>query len=441
MTRGPADLRTNSGYRRLLAASAVSNLGDGIGVIAYPWLASALTRSPFLIALIAMARGVPWLLFSLPAGVMTDRLDRRRLIVSMDISRFVITIVVALAVMARQNALPDPSELTDAKFTSTSLYLLLLTATLLVGCAEVLRDNSAQTMMPSIVDADGLEVSNGRLQSTELVANSFVGPPLGSFLVLIAFSVPIFVDAITFAVAAALVAAIPGSFTPEAVSSERRHWTRELSEGVRWLWSHRLLKTLAITLGLLNLLGTMTIATFVLFAQELLNTSPREFALLNTGMAVGGVAGGMITAPLTRRLGPGPCLWLLFIFAGGSALVIGMASHWIIVWFMLALSTMFGVVWNVITVSLRQTVIPDRLLGRVNSVYRFFGWGMMPVGALLGGVVVAATDAFSSRELSLRMPWLVAGVAYFVLFAAVARKVTTTNIETARHATEDPAGC
>ena len=184
MTRGPADLRTNSGYRRLLAASAVSNLGDGIGVIAYPWLASALTRSPFLIALIAMARGVPWLLFSLPAGVMTDRLDRRRLIVSMDISRFVITIVVALAVMARQNALPDPSELTDAKFTSTSLYLLLLTATLLVGCAEVLRDNSAQTMMPSIVDADGLEVSNGRLQSTELVANSFVGPPLGSFLVL-----------------------------------------------------------------------------------------------------------------------------------------------------------------------------------------------------------------------------------------------------------------
>ncbi len=101
-------------------------------------------------------------------------------------------------------------------------------------------------------------------------------------------------------------------------------------------------------------------------------------------------------------------------------------------WFLFAVEIGVGVLWNVITVSLRQSIIPDHLLGRVNSVYRFFAWGMMPIGSLIGGLIVVVTDAFGSRELALRMPWLIAGAAYFVLFVFAAPKLTTAKIEAAR---------
>ena len=176
--------------------------------------------------------------------------------------------------------------------TDTGLYLLVLLATMLLGIGEVLYDNSAQTFMPSIVHPDNLEKANGRLWSIEQVANTFAGPPLAALLIAIAFSLPFYVDAATFAVSAALIAWIrrPGP-TPEQIAerrADRRPWKTELAEGFRWLWSHDLLRTLAIVLGLLNMLGTLSTATFVLYGQEVLGTTATEFALLGTGGAVGG---------------------------------------------------------------------------------------------------------------------------------------------------------
>ena len=101
---------------------------------------------------------------------------------------------------------------------------------------------------------------------------------------------------------------------------------------------------------------------------------------------------------------------------------------------MFGIYVLFGTLWNVITVSLRQAIIPDRLLGRVNSVYRFFAWGMMPIGSLLGGLIVLVTDTLGSRELALRMPWFVAGILHFVVFVFAAPKLTTAKIEAARDA-------
>jgi hypothetical protein len=104
---------------------------------------------------------------------------------------------------------------------------------------------------------------------------------------------------------------------------------------------------------------------------------------------------------------------------------------------MFAVFMLFAVLWNVITVSLRQAIIPDHLLGRVNSVYRFFGWGMMPVGSILGGVIVVAVDSFASRDLALRMPWFVAGALHLVLFVYAAPRLTTAKIDAARAADSD----
>jgi MFS family permease len=378
-------------YRKLFAASSVSNLGDGVGQIAYPWLASAVTRNPILVAVVIVAQRLPWLLFSLPAGVITDRHDRRRLMIAMNVSRALLTVGVALAVVARSGGLPSPevvADAPDAVSTDTGLYLMVVAATLLLGMAEVLYDNSAQTFMPSIVPPASLERANGRLWSAEQVANTFLGPPLGAVLLAIGYAVPFAFDAGTFAVSAALISLIPSTGrrprsgtpatrrvadAPDLVEAAPRGWRAELAEGFRWLWRHPLLRSMAIVLGILNALAMMTFTMLVLFAQEVLGASATEFALLLTAGAAGAVVGGWSAARITAGLGPGRSLWLALLGGGAVTAAIGLMSSWPAVWLCIAAIGLFGTVWNVITVSLRQRIIPDHLLDRVNSVYRFFG--------------------------------------------------------------------
>jgi len=429
--------RLGANYFKLFGASTISNLGDGIGMIAYPWLASAITRNPLLIALVAVVQRLPWLVFSLPAGVITDRMNRRTLMVRANVVRTAITLFVAFVVLGRQDALPGPDQMGEAATvitTDVGLYALVLVATLLLGVAEVFYDNAAQTFMPSIVHADKLEKANGRLWSAEMITNTFAGPPLGALLVAVSFSLPFYVDAATFAVSAALVAIIPNvSRSAPPKVEDRQHWWVELKEGFTWLWRHELLRPMAIILGLLNALGMMTFSVFVLFGQEVLNTSPTEFALVTTGGAVGGVIGGWTASNIAARIGSGPSLWLTLSGSAVTTFAIGLMSWWPLVWLMFAIAMGLAVLWNVITVSLRQTIIPDHLLGRVNSVYRFFGWGMMPVGSILGGLIVVVTELLSdSRDLALRMPFFVAGALYLVVFLVAAPKLTTAKIEAAR---------
>lgn len=438
---GPQAVRLGRDYYRLFSASTISNLGDGIGVVAYPWLASAITRNPLLIALVAVVQRLPWLLFSLPAGVITDRYSRRSLMLWSNAARGVLTVFVAFVVLARQGNLPGPATVADAATvvgTDTLLYAMVLAATLLLGIGEVLYDNSAQTFMPSIVHADDLEKANGRLWSVEQVANTFAGPPLAALLIAISFSVPFFVYAATFVISAILIASIKSSQSRDVSAtpnrSERRPWKVELAEGVRWLWSHDLLRTLAIVLGLLNMLGMMSMATFVLFGQEVLGTSPTEFAILGTSGAVGGIAGGWTASAVARRIGVGPSLALTLLGGGAVTITIGLMSWWPAVWLLLGAFMFMAVLWNVITVSFRQTVIPDHLLGRVNSVYRFFGWGMMPVGAALGGVIVVLGEQFASREVAQRLPWLIAGTLTIALFAYAGPRLTSARFAEARAA-------
>ncbi|HSF85668.1 MAG TPA: MFS transporter [Acidimicrobiia bacterium] len=428
-------VRLGASYAKLWTASVISNLGDGIAGIAYPWLASAVTRDPVLIAMIAVAQRLPWLIFTLPAGVITDRVDRRKIMVSMDIVRTIITLGVAFAVVAAQDDLPAPEDIAGGLDIGTDLglYLVLLVASLLFGFAEVLRDNSAQTILPAIVEPDGLERANGRLWGAEMVANSFAGPPLGSFLIAFMFALPFFVDAGTFAVAAGLVFLIKGDFRANKEGANGKvEWRKEISEGFRWLWHHPLLRPMAIILGIMNGLASVVFATIVLFSQEVLNVDAFAFALLMTGGAVGGIIGSLAAPKISERLGSGASLYITMIGGGVTSLVIGLSSFWPVAWLMMVAFTFTAVLWNVITVSLRQTIIPDRLLGRVNSVYRFFGWGMMPIGLAIGGFIVSGAENVATRELALRMPWFVATAAYAVLFVYAAPKLTTEKIESAR---------
>lgn len=441
MTQKTQTSPLGANYWRLWIASVVSNLGDGISGVAYPWLASAVTRNPVHIALVGVATRLPWLIFSLPAGVITDRVDRRRLVVAMDVIRTVVTIAVALVVLAFQGDLASPELIGSGQAQPPAgsgllLAVLYISATLF-GLAEVLRDNAAQTLMPAVVAKENLERANGRLWGAEMIMNSFVGPPLGGFLLAVAFALPFFLDAGTFAVAAAMAAFLTGSFRPVGgESAPARSFIADLKEGFRWLWSHRLLRTLAIVLGLLNAAGSASFATIVLFAQEILHLDATGFGLLASAGAVGGVAGSFLAARISKSLGSGPSLASTFIVGGGTATVIGFTSSAPVVWVMFALGSFSAVLWNVITVSLRQAIIPDRLLGRVNSVYRFFGWGMMPIGIFLGGLLVEVVDGFSNRELGLRAPFFAAAAVELLLLIYAMPRLTTAKIEAARASAE-----
>jgi len=425
-------------YWKLWSASVVSNLGDGVAFIAYPWLASAVTRDPILIAAIAVSQRLPWLIFSLPAGVITDRVDRRKIMVSMNVFRTALTAVVALVVLSQTSALPAPDEVASGTAVSTNwiVYATLLVSALFFGMAEVLYDNSAQTILPAMVAPEGLERANGNLWSAEMVANSFVGPPLGSLLIGLMFALPFIFDAGTFAVSAVLIFTMTGSFMVDrdpAELDQKVDWWGEIKEGVRWLWNNELLRVMAIVLGLLNGLTMMVFATFVLFAQEVLGVSAFVFAILGASAALGGVLGGLLSPRISERIGSGPSLTVTFVVGILTSLIIGLTSSWIVAFIGFTAFTFSATLWNVVTVSFRQTIIPDDLLGRVNSVYRFFAWGMMPIGLALGGLIVAGTEAVSgSRELALRMPWLVSAAGLLIVFIYAGPRLTTEAIETTR---------
>ncbi|MBF8252555.1 MAG: major facilitator superfamily protein [Actinobacteria bacterium] len=423
-------------YWKLWIATAVSNLGDGVSMVAYPWLASAVTRSPLLIAAAGFASRLPWLIFTLHAGVLTDRFDRRKLIVGMDFMRGLLTVFVGVIVWINKGSLPSLNDLTKITDLETNwpLYLTLVFTAFLFGLAEVLRDNSAQTLMPSVVDKENLEKANSRMWSAEALTNSFIGPPLGSLLIGVAIFLPFFFDAISFFIAVALVASLSGSFRPIESDEPREkiNFKAEIKEGFGWLWAHPLLRPMAIILGCLNGLGTMVGAVFILYAQEVLNTTVFIFAILGTGAAVGGILGGIFAPKLSATLGSGPALTLALASGPVGSLIVGMTTSWQVVWIVTAFQTLFAVLWNTITVSLRQSIIPTHLLGRVNSVYRFFAWGSIPIGMLLGGGLVTVLAHYFSRESALRAPFFASAVLGFVLLALAAPRLTTAKIDASR---------
>jgi len=399
-------------YRRLLVATGAANLADGLQMVAVPWLASVLTRDPVQIALVTATTRIPWLLFSLPVGAMTDRFDRRRLIAWADTARtgLLLAFAVLLALIGTGSgdaAGPAPH--------AGPLLAALYGLALLVGFAEVVSDNSSQTLIPSIVPRERLETAKGRLWAVETVANQFVGPPLAGLLIAAGMALPFFVSAGSFALAAAVVFTIAGHFRAPAGDGPRAGLRREIGEGFRWLWQHRLLRSLAIALGVLNASSALATAVFVLFAQEVAGLDAGTFGLLMTGSAIGAVIGSFVAPWLTRRIRSGTALAVSVVVMAVAECSLGLMPSFWPLWTATLIAGIFIVVWNVITVSLRQSLIPDRLLGRVNSVYRFFGWGTIAIGTLVGGLLVAALEPVTGREWALRWPFLVAGVSQLAL--------------------------
>lgn len=393
----------NRNYRLLFSAGALTNLGDGVITLALPWLATLMTRDPVAIAAVAAAGRLPWLVFALPAGVIIDRTDRRKLIARADLLRA--GIVLAILMLALGTPVPG------AVWALAGLAFLL-------GSAEVLRDNAAQTILPAIVPPADLEAANGQLWSAEQLTGQFIGPPLAGLLIGAGIALPFGLDVAALVLAAGLVWLIT---LPPQMRGASRFWPA-LVEGVGWMRRDRLLLRLALVLGLVNFLYMMAFTIIVLFSQEVLGLSAAGHGVLLSVAAVGAVAGSLGAPLVVARIGAQASLFVALTIWGITYGMIGASSSVVLVGAAMFTLMAGSMLWNVITVSWRQRRIPPELLGRVNSIYRFFGWGSMPLGSLAGGLVVALVETEAGREAALRAPFLIAaGLSAVLLVYALFR--------------------
>jgi MFS family permease len=373
--------RLGSAYWRLWWANAVSYAGDGALVSALPLFAVTVTKDPRLISLVSAAMFLPWLLLSLPAGAIVDRHDRVALMWRSQAVQFAVMGVLTVLIM-----------------THTAGIAVLAAAGFLLGCAEVVFSNAEQSALPALVPADLLPRANGNQQVVLTIGETFAGPPLGSALFAVRAALPFGLDAVSFAGSAALLARLPR--TPQPRNDQRMR--AQIAEGVRWLAGHRLLRTVALLLGASNFSSQMGQATLVLLATQTLHVGTRGYGLLWTAAAVGSVLGGLVNPAITRRLGLLPSLTMAMAAFAAVDAGVGLAPDFAVAAALMACNGFFVTMWNVVTVTLRQRIVPPELLGRVNSAYRMLGWGLMPLGALAGGFVAHAAG--------LRATYIVAGL-------------------------------
>lgn len=359
------------GFWTLFSASLLANLSDGIFQIALPLLAVSLTTEPGLVAGVAVASRLPWLVFALIAGALADRLDRRRTMVLVDAGRVILIGGLVVAVVGEV----------------ATIWLLYLVAFVL-GCLETLFDTAANSMLPNVVGKDRVVAANSRLNAVELTMNTFVGPPLGGFLAGIAIAAAFGAVAAGYLGALLCLVTLVGSFRavrdgpPASIASEIR-------DGMSYLVHHRLLRTMALVVGPMNLGSMAVFGVLVLYvvAPGPLGLDGVGFGLLTTAIAVGTVTGTLLASRIERAIGRAN----LFVACIGSLLVMDLV--WIVIpqplaiGAILAVSSSIGGAFNVVFGSIRQRIVPNHMLGRVMASFRVISWGALPLGALLGGII------------------------------------------------------
>ena len=357
-----------------------------------PLLALTLTDDVRLIALVSFASMIPWLVLSLPLGVVIDRVERRRLLTVANAARGGLYGIITLLIISEQ--------------LNIGLLIALVT---MIAVFEVVFDMSAQAFLPSLVAQEHLERANGRLYAVEVVANSFVGLPFGALLFAAATFAPFGVQTVALFVAAVLIVGLRPLTPFVPATGERASLWADMRTGLRWLANHRLLRLLAVMLGLVNMAHMFAASVYAKFARDVLGIGPRGFGFLLGVSAAGAIVGGLIGDRVAKLLGPAPALVVSYAMFAALDLLPGLFPNVVVVVVAGTLMSVFGTTWNVITVSLRQRLIPPELFGRVNSVYRFLGTGSTSIGALIGGQL--------AYRYGLRATYLVSGVLLVAVLA------------------------
>lgn len=356
------------GFRLLVGSSWISNLADGINLAAGPLLVASLTRDPRLVALAPLLQQLPWLIFGLYAGALADRLNRRILVVTVDLLRAGVITVLATVIL-----------------TGHVTIAIVLGAVFCFGLAETFSDTATGTLLPMLVNKADLGIGNARLMAGHITVNQLIGPPLGAFLFAAGVALPFIAQAVCIVAAAGLVwrISVPTQLRATAGTNVRR----DIADGVRWLMAHAAVRTLALVVFTFNITFGASYSVLVLYAQERLGMGPLGFGLLMTMSALGGLLSTSMYDVLERRFSLGTLMRVCLLLEVLAHLGFAVADR---PWMGLAIMFVFGAyafVWGTVSQTVRQRAVPQEFQGRVSSVYLVAVFGGMVLGSALGGLL------------------------------------------------------
>lgn len=355
-------------FRWLVGSAWVSNLGDGLALAAGPLLVASQTSDPLLVALAGLLQRLPWLLFGLYAGVLADRVERRRLVVAVDLVRAAILVVLVAAVV-----------------TGTVNIGVVLASMFALGTAEVFADTAVHTLLPMVVAKRDLGIGNARMMAAGLTMNQLVGPAVGAVLFAAGRAVPFVAQAVFVVLGALFVSrmVLPPLDRPTGPG----HAGRDIAEGLRWTWSSRPVRTLTLAIVTFNVTYGAAWSVLVLYAAERLGLGPVGFGLLTSVGALGGIAGTGAYDWLERHASLATIMRVGLLVETLTHLGLAVTTTG---WVALVIMFAFGAhafIWSTTSRTVRMRAVPAHLQGRVGSVYSIGVFGGIIAGQALGGVI------------------------------------------------------
>jgi MFS family permease len=367
-----APARLGRSFRWLLAASIVTNAGDGIAIAAGPLLVASQTHDPFLVSLALLSEYLPHLVFGLFAGVVADRHDRRRIVAGVNLFRSLVLVVLTAMIV---------TGVVDIAIVLVTLFVL--------GTAETFADAASSTLIPSLVAREDLGVANARQQGAVLLLNQLVTPPIGAFLFAIGMALPFGANAAGFALGAVLVSRVAASTRPDRPAGPS-HLRREIAEGIRWLVHHPPMRTLALTILLFNVTYGAAWSVLVLYAGQRLGMDAVGFGLITAATAIGGIVGTVAYGSLERRFSLADLMRIGLLIETATHLVLALTTSSTVALVTFVIFGAHAFVWGTTSTVVRQRAVPDALMGRVGSVYRIAIMGGIVVGTPIGGLLARA---------------------------------------------------
>ncbi|MEV4569393.1 MFS transporter [Nonomuraea sp. NPDC049419] len=380
--------RLGTGFRWLLASSWLTNLGDGLAAAAGPLLIATLTRDPLLISLSALVSWAPPLLFGLYAGVLSDRHDRRTIVLAANAARAVVLAVLVVLLL-----------------TGTLTVTTALIALALRSVAEVFADNATSTLTPMLVARDDLTVANARLGTGFITLNQLAGPPVGAALIGLGLTWPFAGQLLLVLGGMVLVARVTlpphGRRTLDAATGPDPAAdpaagsgggvgggvVRELLDAFRWTIRHAAVRTLALTILIFNFTFGAAWSVLVLYTQEQLGLGPIGFGLMTTISGIGGLIGTSLYGAITRRVSLGALMRIGLVIETLTHLGLALThSPWVAGGIFLVFGA-HAFIWGTTSVTVRQRAVPQELQGRVGSVNTICVYFGLVVGSLIGGTL------------------------------------------------------
>jgi len=389
-------------FSRIWSASLITNLVDGVLKLSAPLLAVSLTEDPILIGLLSALGLLPWLFFAIPIGALVDRIDKRKALVLGNFGRSALALFVAFSI--------------SQEFIN---IWILLGCVFLFGICEVLVDTTAQSVLPQILDKSNFERGNSRLQISEVIVAQFAGSPLSGFLYAIAVALPFYFSTTGFFFAAVLLALFPFHKDVNPVheddeGKERLGLVGDIKFALNYLYEDKRILSIVVITTSIGFFYSLSNAIAPLFILKELNVAPSYFGVVLAIQGVGALAGSVMAPVASKKLGRGRALALNLFLASIMIVFTGLAPN---AYVFVAISVVIGFtisVWNILLMSLYQSLIPAHLYGRIHGARRTIVWGLMPIGSLFGGVIARG---------GLRLPFLIGGAVATLISIVAFRKV------------------